>query len=176
MLTSTLPSALPITRLVVGPDVVGNWTMKRWFSFQRDKKPVPIVPPPSAPAASHSPIPTKKLAALPKERPRSTAPAEPLPSGIWHELTILVTESGLLVRPVLPVAAMQLRISWGKDGEVAQVKATKEDAHDWSMGVTVYGLVGILSLFSGTVAPEVETESLIVLQPRIYWLSVLLRT
>jgi hypothetical protein len=157
MLKSTLRSEFPITGLAVGPDVVGNWTMKRWFSFQREKKPGPIVPLPSAPAANHSPIPTKKLATLPKERPRSTAPAEPLPSEIWHELTILATESGLLVRPVLPDAAMQLRISWGKDGEVAHVKATKKDEHDWSTGVTVYGLVGVLSLFSGTVAPEAES-------------------
>jgi hypothetical protein len=167
---STLPG------LAVGPDVVGHWTMKRWFSFQRDKKPGPIVPPPSASPANHSPVPTKKLATLAKERPKSTAPAKPLPSEIWHELTVLATESGLLVRPVLPEATMQLRISWGRDGEVAQVKATKQDEHDWSTGVTVYGLVGILSLFSGTVAPEAETGSLIVLQPRIYWLSVLLQT
>jgi len=153
--------------------------MKRWFSFQRDKKPEkpgPIAPPPSTSAANHSPIPTKKLATLPKERPRSTAPPKPLPSEIWHELTVLATESGLLVRPVLPEAAMQVRIGWGKDGEVAQVKATKEDEHDWSTGVTVYGLVGILSLFSGTVASEAETETLIRVQSRIYWSSVLLQT
>ena len=150
--------------------------MKRWFSFQNDKKPGSIVLPPSKPAANHSPIPTKKLATLAKERLRSTAPVEPLPSEIWHELTILATESGLLVRPMLPDPARQLRISWGKDGKVAQVEATKEDEHDWSTGVTVYGMVGILSLFSGTVAPEAKIESLIVLQPRIYWWSVLLRT
>jgi len=58
---------------------------------------------------------------------------------------------------------MQLRISWGRDGGVAPVKATKEDEHNWSTGATVYGLVGILSLFSGTVAPEVENDSLIAL-------------
>lgn len=150
--------------------------MKRWFSFQNDKKPGSIVLPSSEPAANHSPIPTKKLATLAKERPRSIAPVEPLPSEIWHELTILATESGLLVRPMLPDPAQQMKISWGKDGKVAQVKATKEDEHEWSTGVTVYGMVGILSLFSGTVAPEAKIESLIVLQPRIYWLSVLLRT
>jgi hypothetical protein len=150
--------------------------MKRWFSFQSDKKPGPIVPPSPRPAANHSPIPTKKLATLTKERPKSTAPVEPLPSGIWHELTILATESGLLVRPVPPDAAMQMRVSWGKESKVAKVKATKEDEHDWSTGVTVYGMVGILPLFSGTVAPAAELQSLTVLQPRIYWLSVLLRT
>lgn len=150
--------------------------MKRWFSFQSDKKPDPIVPPSSGPAANHSPIPTKKPATLVKERPRSIAPVEPPPSKIWHELTILATESGLLVRPVSPEAAVQMRICWGKNGNVAQVKATKEDEHDWSAGVTVYGMVGILSLFTGTVAPEAEIESLIMLQHRIYWLSVLLRT
>ena len=132
--------------------------MKRWFSIQRDKKPGPIAPPPSTSAANHSPVPTKKLATLAKEWPGSTAPAK---LEIWHELTVLATESGLLVRPVLPVAAMQLRIGWGKTGVVAQVKATKEDKHDWSTGVNVYGLVGILSLFSGTVASEAETETLI---------------
>ena len=150
--------------------------MKRWFSFQSDKKPGPIVPPSSGPAANYSPIPTKKLATLPKERPRSTAPVEPLPSKIWRELTILATESGLLVRPVSPDTAVQMRISWGKNGKVAQVKATKEDEHDWSTGVSVYGMVGILSLFSSTFGPEAEMESLNMLQLRIYWLSVLLRT
>lgn len=60
---------------------------------------------------------------------------------------------------------MQVRIGWGKDGEVAQVKAIKEDEHDWSTGVTVYGLVGILSLFSGTAVSEAETETLSVGSP-----------
>lgn len=135
--------------------------MKRWFPFQRDKKPGPIAPP-STFAANHSPVPTRKLATLTKERPRCTAPAN---FEIWHELTVLATESGLLVRPVLPEPAMQVRIGWGKDGEVAQVKATKEDEHDWSTGVTVYGLVGILSLFSGTAVSEAETETLSVRSP-----------
>lgn len=89
---------------------------------------------------------------------------------------MLATESGLLVRPVLPRTATLLRISWGRDNEVTQVRATKQDEHDWSTGVTVYGLVGILSLFSGTVAPKVEAGSLIALQPRIYWLSAPLQT
>jgi hypothetical protein len=151
--------------------------MKGWFSVQRDKKPGPTVPPPLTAAANYSPVPTVRRAALAKERPKSIAPAKPQANEIWHELTVLATESGLLIQPVLSEASVHLRISWGKDGEVAQViKVTKEDDHDWSTGATVYGLVGILSLFSGMIAPEAEIHSLIVLQPRIYWLSVLPRT
>src|SRR5258708_4393659 len=108
--------------LAVGPDVARHWTMKRWFSLQRHKKPGSKAPPPSISAANHSPVPTKKLATIAKGRPRCIPPAK---LEIWHELTVLATESGLLVRPVLPEAALQLRIGWGKDGEVAEVKVTK---------------------------------------------------
>src|SRR5258708_1227897 len=126
--------------------------MKRWFSFQRGKKPDPIVPPPRTSVANHSPVPTVKATTIVKKWAKSTQ-AKLLPNEIWYELTILATESGLLIQPVLSEAAMHLRISWGKDGEVAQVKTTKEDGYDWSTGITVYGLVGILSLFSSTLAP-----------------------
>ena len=48
-------------------------------------------------------------------------------------------------------AESHVRISWGKDGKVEEIASSGDDCgEDWSESVVVYGIVGILTLFTGT--------------------------
>lgn len=83
--------------------------------------------------------------------PKFTLPAVPHPCPHEH-IALLATAEGLLLRPYLSKGTLpesHVRIAWGKEGLVEEIHNNGEDEGDWSEGVVVYGLVGILNLFTG---------------------------
>lgn len=93
--------------------------------------------------------------------PKNVLPPVPHPCPYGH-LSLLPAKDGLLIRPhtgqdhqeqSLSQAA-HVRISWGKDTKIEEIEATYDPAEtdreglDWKDAVVVYGIVGILELFS----------------------------
>ena len=81
----------------------------------------------------------------------------PLPHPCPHEhIAVLATPKGLLLRPHLGNGARpesHVRVSWGKEAKVEEIpNAGDEDGADWSECVVVYGIIGILNLFTGTLS------------------------
>jgi phosphatidylinositol 4-phosphatase len=81
----------------------------------------------------------------------------PVPHPCPHNyLSLLVTKDGLLIRPYtagLSGSAAHVRIGWGKSVRVEET--TSEDGADeaeWESSVVVYGVIGILELFSGALS------------------------
>jgi hypothetical protein len=87
--------------------------------------------------------------------PQFVAPPVPHPCPHDH-IALLVTKDGLLLRPHMPGlvhAERHVRITWGKNVKVEDLDGDGEaEGHDWSESVIIYGIVGILELFSGTVS------------------------
>lgn len=115
--------------------------MKRLFS-----KPKSI---PSASPVAPSP-PVVQPNGLP---PSYTLPSVPHPCPYNH-LALLVTPEGLLVRPHaanLPHPTHHVRIAWGKPAKAEELDGDGEgEGRDWTEGVIVYGIVGMLDLYNGT--------------------------
>ncbi|KAH6895050.1 SacI homology domain-containing protein [Coprinopsis sp. MPI-PUGE-AT-0042] len=94
------------------------------------------------------------LHAAPGLKPKYVLPAVPQPYP-WDHLAILPTAGGLLVRPFVPgqskrrnPVSTHLKIGW-KSGEIVEVDETNEvKEDDWVESVVVYGIVGMLDLFS----------------------------
>lgn len=85
-------------------------------------------------------------------QPKFVVPAVPQPYPHTH-LVILFTKEGLLIRPHVFESGIEqtewlscIRVSWGKSVKVEEIELSEE--LDWSEGVVVYGIVGILELFS----------------------------
>ncbi|KAF9477543.1 hypothetical protein BDN70DRAFT_810519 [Pholiota conissans] len=93
-------------------------------------------------------------------QPKYVVPAFPHPRPHTH-LALLATKEGLLIRPHCPAEegggdamaeAGGVRVAWGKEGRIEEVDGAllgelAGDA-DWKGSVVVYGIVGILELFS----------------------------
>lgn len=104
--------------------------------------------------AASSSATTSVLHAAPGLKPKYVLTAVPQPCP-WDHLAILPTSGGLLIRPFVPGQSKRrnpvpthLKIEW-KSGEIAEVDDNtnaKED--DWMGSVVVYGIVGMLDLFS----------------------------
>ncbi|KAI0797649.1 SacI homology domain-containing protein [Abortiporus biennis] len=132
--------------------------MKRLFSrspFKTPPKPSSVSQPPSVAAVSSH---TTGL------QPKFTVP--PLPHPRPHEhLQVLATSDTLLLRPSLKDEAKvssYVRIEWGKDGSIAEVD--EEDAQvdlNWKESVVVYGIVGIINLFSASYLLVVSSRTII---------------
>ena len=85
-------------------------------------------------------------------QPKFVVPAVPQPYPHTH-LAILVTKEGLLIRPHVFESGIEqtewlpcIRVSWGKSVKVEEIELSEKP--DWNEGVIVYGIVGILELFS----------------------------
>jgi hypothetical protein len=114
----------------------------------RSNSPSPLAPPPihlSNPTVPH----TTGL------QPKFVVPAVPQPYP--HTcLAILVTKEGLLIRPHVFESDIGqtewhscIRVSWGKSVKVEEIERYQlSEKLDWNEGVIVYGIVGILELFS----------------------------
>jgi hypothetical protein len=80
----------------------------------------------------------------------------PIPCPCPHDhLALLVSGDGLLIRPHVPGAPFvnefpysYLRISWGKSNKIEQFETLEEDNIDWAGSVIVYGIAGIVELFT----------------------------
>lgn len=78
----------------------------------------------------------------------------PIPHPCPHEhITLLVSPSGLLLRPEAPGLkhlTSHVHIAWGREVNVEEVQGDSEDQGDWrTAGVIIYGIVGILELTFG---------------------------
>ena len=108
------------------------------------------------------PATTHTTAAL---QPKFTLP--PMPHPCPHEyLAILATTHGLLLRPRLPRGIhpeSHVRIPWDKVSEIEEVLNDGEgDGWDWSESVVVYGIIGILNLFTGDLFPSSTTALMLI--------------
>ena len=117
-------------------------------STSRSNSPSPLAPPPlhlSNPTEPH----TTGL------QPKFVVPAVPQPYPHTY-LAILVTKEGLLIRPHVFESGIEqtewlpcIRVSWGKSAKVEEIERYQlSEMLDWNEAVIVYGIVGILELFS----------------------------
>ncbi|ESK89839.1 hypothetical protein Moror_824 [Moniliophthora roreri MCA 2997] len=129
--------------------------MKRLFSKStKSSKPpqpaavAPVVPAPTNPTVPH----TTGL------QPKYIVPPIPHPHPHDH-LSILPTRDGLLIRPHIPEIEAKskagvishVRISWGKSVKLEELSGNGEiPGADWKDAVIVYGIVGVLELFSAS--------------------------
>lgn len=94
------------------------------------------------------------LHATPGLKPKYMLPAVPHPYPFDH-LAVLATPAGLLIRPYRPghskrrnPVATHLQIAW-RSGDIAEiVDGDTPTEDDWTESVIVYGIVGMLELFS----------------------------
>lgn len=108
----------------------------------------------SAPQSNTTPPPSTSIAPHTTGlQPKFVIPAIPQPYPHTH-LAILASKEGLLIRPhILGVDQTEwlpcIRVSWGKPVKVEETKShPPSEKLDWSESVIIYGIVGILELFS----------------------------
>ena len=112
--------------------------------------------PSSASAGSAAPhgVATVTVPGAPSLQPKYLVPPTPHPCPYDH-LALLASGSGLLIRRhvahTTPETLTYVRVSWGKVVKVEEVGEDLEagDAA-WDDAVVVYGIIGILELFSST--------------------------
>lgn len=88
-------------------------------------------------------------------QPKSVVPAVPQPYPHTY-LAIFVTKEGLLICPHVSESGTDqtewfpcIRVSWGKSVKVEEIERYQlSEKLDWNESVIVYGIVGILELFS----------------------------
>ena len=84
--------------------------------------------------------------------PKDTLPPVPHPCPYEH-ISLLATPEGLLLRPRHPGQSQddsetEVRIEWGKGGKVQTLASPVAEAR-WDESAVVYGIVGLLELYSG---------------------------
>lgn len=89
-------------------------------------------------------------------QPNISVPPVPHPTP-YHSLAILASSRGLLIRPVLgdnTESTSLLCIEWGPSGTIQELpcdcKENNLSESDWSNAAIVYGVLGCLRLFAGT--------------------------
>ncbi|KAJ6623464.1 SacI homology domain-containing protein [Mycena sp. CBHHK59/15] len=131
--------------------------MKRFFS-RASKPPVPPSP---------SPVPSNIIAPHTTGlQPKYVVPPIPHPCPHDH-IALLVTPAGLLLRQHIPGRGLKdpgptthLRLLWSKTVKVEELSGDGEaEGADWTGSVVVYGLVGVLELFSASYLLVVSAKS-----------------
>ncbi|KAF8809044.1 hypothetical protein BYT27DRAFT_7163377 [Phlegmacium glaucopus] len=127
--------------------------MKRLLS--RASKPFgfPSTPQPNNPPSTHLSNPTAPHTT--SLQPKFVVPAVLHPYPHTH-LAILVSKDGLLIRPHILGSGVDqtewfpcIRVSWGKPVRVEEIERHHiSEKLDWNESIVVYGIVGILELFS----------------------------
>jgi len=119
--------------------------MKRLFSKKRT---VPIssgsgLSSPSANPVAHNTGLSPKPALPPGPHPRS-----------YDHIAILPTKDGLLLRPRIEhgvLSGSYVKLGWTRSPRVEELEGNGESYGAlWGQSVTVYGIIGILDLFTGT--------------------------
>lgn len=99
--------------------------------------------------------------------PKDVLPPVPHPRPYDH-IALLITREGLLLRPHLeaptgPVS--HVRITWGNPFKVEDMEGDGEGVGiDWNESVIIYGIVGILELFSSSVSTLLIFPRIIILR------------
>lgn len=95
----------------------------------------------------------------PSLQPKYVVPPVPHPSPYAH-LALLVTDNGLLIRPHILNKTSQhplshVKVSWGKNTRVEEQQGDGTGLGcNWEDSVIVYGILGVLELFSGMDFPN----------------------
>ncbi|KAG7092615.1 hypothetical protein E1B28_008958 [Marasmius oreades] len=124
--------------------------MKRLFSRSNKTKPPPAPVHPTAPTNPTAPH-TIGL------QPKYIVPPIPHPHPYEH-LALLAASDGLLIRPHIPNShtskagvVPHVRIVWGKSVKIEELSGDEESSGaDWDDAIIVYGIVGILELFTAS--------------------------
>jgi phosphatidylinositol 4-phosphatase len=86
--------------------------------------------------------------------PKFVVPPVPHPCPHDH-IALLATKDGLLLRPHVPELTntqTYVRVAWGKNVHVEELDGDLElEGCDWSKSAIIYGIVGVLELFSGMI-------------------------
>ncbi|KAF7338181.1 hypothetical protein MVEN_02043000 [Mycena venus] len=134
--------------------------MKRFFSTRKpSKSPTPTATSPTASTIT-APHLTSGL------QPKYVVPPVPHPCPHDH-IALLVTPAGLLLRqhtpgrgPNDPGPTTHLRLSWSKSVKVEELDGDGEaEGIDWTESVIIYGILGVLELFSGSYLLVVSSKS-----------------
>ena len=119
--------------------------MKRFFSKSSKGQ-----PPTSAAPAQNNVVVRK-----PEPHPISTPPLTSHPRPHDH-IAVLPTQDGLLLRPHVArqgESDYYVRITWGKVPEIKELQGPiPTPGANWTLAVIVYGIVGILDLFAGSLS------------------------
>lgn len=123
--------------------------MKRFFSKPSKNRQ------PSTPAAASAQ--NNVVVRTPAPQPKSTAPASADSHPRPHDhIAVLPTQDGLLLRPHIARQGKSdeyVRIAWGKGPEIKQFQGPIPTAGvNWTLAVVVYGIIGILDLFAGSLS------------------------
>ncbi|KAK0210966.1 SacI homology domain-containing protein [Desarmillaria ectypa] len=123
--------------------------MKRFFSRSPNCTDASSVP---SPAAVPNSLPHPHL------QPKYVIPPVPHPAPYKH-VALLATKEGLLMRPhesdVGTSSIHGAKISWGRGGKIEEISVVGE----WEGHITVYGIVGILELFSSSYLLVITTKT-----------------
>ncbi|KAI9466155.1 SacI homology domain-containing protein [Lactarius psammicola] len=114
--------------------------MKRLFY----KSPKSSSPKPSTPV--HNDL----IAHTPTLQPKFVVPSVPHPRPHDH-IAVLPTQEGLILRPHRTPpdnSDNYIRISWGKSPKFEEFQGSVQNVGSWASAVIVYGIVGILELFT----------------------------
>ncbi|PBK97085.1 hypothetical protein ARMGADRAFT_1052868 [Armillaria gallica] len=114
--------------------------MKRFFSRSPNRTDTASAP---VPAAVPTSLPHPHL------QPKYVVPPVPHPAPYEH-IALLATKEGLLMRPYesgVGVSSIHgAKIAWGRGGKIEEISVVGE----WEGYIVVYGIVGILELFSSS--------------------------
>ena len=80
----------------------------------------------------------------------------PVPQPRPHDhIAVLPTQDGLLLRPHIAGQGESnhyVCITWGKIPEIEELQGAKNVNVNWAVAIIVYGIVGILELFTGSLS------------------------
>jgi len=102
-----------------------------------------------------APIHNDVVVHTPALQPKFVVPPVPHPRPHDH-IAVLPTQDGLLLRPHIRLGESDhcVHITWGKVREVEELQGVaRTTGINWATAVIVYGIVGILELFTGTSSP-----------------------
>ncbi len=90
-------------------------------------------------------------------KPQFKVPLIPHPAP-HHRLMVVASKQGLLLRPYTSGSTAPIkhvRVPWGRDADVQELDSHAEDSKelDWSSAAIVYGILGVVKLFTGMQAP-----------------------
>lgn len=108
--------------------------------------------PKSSSSTPSPPVHNDLIAHTPALQPKFVVPPVPHPRPHNH-IAILPTQEGLFLRPHRTHpddSDYYIRISWGKSPKFEELQGSAQNVGSWGSAVIVYGVVGILELFTGS--------------------------